>query len=96
MTKRRQYKTKRGFMSAKLRYIAAARAGRKSGRHRTGCKKVTRSYCFTTRGKPVSCKGAIGKQYRRPVRATFYLCYDKTTGRFAYNDLCSCTRRKKK
>lgn len=64
------------------------RRGLKSGRYKTKCTRVTRTYCFTTRGKPVSCKGAIGKQYRRPITRTFGRCRDVRTNKFVKSEFC--------
>jgi len=90
MAKRRgKYKTHRG-------YVSAVKRGLKSGKYKTTCKKFTRSFCFTTRGKPVSCKGAIGRQYRKPIRRSFYRCIDAVTKRFASKHFCSCKRGKKR
>lgn len=75
-------------------YLSSVKRWKKAGRYRTTCKKITRTFCFTTRGKPVSCKGAIGKQYKRPIRRSFYRCVDAVSKRFAPSSLCprSCKR----
>lgn len=77
-------------------YVSSVKRWKKAGKYRTACRTFTRTFCFTTRGKPVSCKGAIGKQYRKPIRRTFQRCVDKVSGRFASKHFCNCKRGKKR
>jgi hypothetical protein len=86
MAKSSRYRTHRG-------YVAAVKRGLKSGKYRTSCKKITRDYCYTKRGKPVRC-GLYGAQYKKPLRRTFYRCVDGVTKRFAPERFCHCPRRK--
>lgn len=84
MARRRKYSYRRHVAAWK----SGIRRGLKSGRYRSKCTRVTRKYCFTTRGKPVSCKGAIGKQYKKPITRTFGRCRDARTNRFIKSEFC--------
>lgn len=84
MAKHSKYRTQRG-------YVAAVKRGLKSGKYKVICKKFTRDFCYTKRGKPVRC-GLHGAQYRPPIRRTFKRCVDKASGRFAPKRFCTCKR----
>jgi hypothetical protein len=88
MAKTRKHRTHRG-------YVAAVKRGLKSGKYKTTCKKFTRDFCFTKRGKPVRC-GLYGAQYKKPIRRTFSRCVDTVTKRFVSKHICTCRRGAKK
>jgi hypothetical protein len=88
MAKSKGYRTHRGWS-------AAVKRGIKSGKYKTTCKKITRQYCFTKRGKPVRC-GLHGAQYRAPITRSFSRCIDAVTKRFAASRFCHCKNSKRR